>query len=56
MKYFYLHGLGQKPDSWDRTIKRNKSIGQHFSIKRKVGLYENRNRTTCFKNIYRNGL
>ena len=21
MKYLYLHGLGQKPDSWDRVIK-----------------------------------
>ncbi len=24
MKYFYLHGLGQKPDSWDRVIKETK--------------------------------
>ena len=21
MKYLYLHGLGQKPDSWNRVIK-----------------------------------
>ena len=21
MEYLYLHGLGQKPDSWDRVIK-----------------------------------
>ena len=21
MKYLYLHGLGQKPDCWDRVIK-----------------------------------
>ena len=21
MKFLYLHGLGQKPDSWDRVIK-----------------------------------
>ena len=24
MKYLYLHGLGQKPDSWDRVIKETK--------------------------------
>jgi len=24
MKYLYLHGLGQKPDSWDRVIKEAK--------------------------------
>ena len=24
MKYLYLHGLGQKPDSWNRVIKKTK--------------------------------
>ena len=24
MKYLYLHGLGQKPDSWDGVIKETK--------------------------------
>lgn len=24
MKYLYLHGLGQTPDSWNRTIKETK--------------------------------
>ena len=24
MKYLYLHGLGQKPDSWNRVIKETK--------------------------------
>ena len=24
MKYLYLHGLGQKPDSWKRVIKETK--------------------------------
>ena len=24
MKFLYLHGLGQKPDSWDRVIKETK--------------------------------
>ena len=24
MKYLYLHGLGQKPDSWNSVIKETK--------------------------------
>ena len=24
MKYLYLHGLGQKPDSWNKVIKETK--------------------------------
>ena len=24
MKYLYLHGLGQKPDSWNKVIKGTK--------------------------------
>ena len=24
MKFLYLHGLGQKPNSWDRVIKETK--------------------------------
>ena len=24
MKFLYLHGLGQKPDSWERVIKETK--------------------------------
>lgn len=32
MKYFYLHGLGQKPDSWDRTIKETKVSGSSISL------------------------
>ena len=35
MKYLYLHGLGQKPDSWNRVIKETKvsksSIGLSLS-------------------------
>ena len=35
MKYLYLHGLGQKPDSWNRVIKETKvpesSIGLNLS-------------------------
>ena len=32
MKYLYLHGLGQKPDSWDRTIKETKVSGSSISL------------------------
>lgn len=32
MKYFYLHGLGQKPDSWNRTIKETKVSGSSISL------------------------
>lgn len=32
MKYFYLHGLGQKPDSWDRTIKETKVSGSSIRL------------------------
>ena len=32
MKYLYLHGLGQKPDSWDRTIKETKVSGSSTSL------------------------
>ena len=35
MKYLYLHGLGQNPDSWNRTIKETKvsesSVGLSLS-------------------------
>ena len=32
MKYLYLHGLGQKPDSWDRVIKETKVSGSSISL------------------------
>ena len=32
MKYLYLHGLGQKPDSWNRTIKETKVLGSSISL------------------------
>lgn len=32
MKYLYLHGLRQKPDSWDRTIKETKVSGSSISL------------------------
>lgn len=32
MKYLYLHGLGQKPDSWDRTIKETKVSGSSIRL------------------------
>lgn len=32
MKYLYLHGLGQKPDSWDRVIKETKVSSSSISL------------------------
>ena len=32
MKYLYLHGLGQKPDSWDRVIKETKVSDRSVSL------------------------
>ena len=32
MKFLYLHGLGQKPDSWDRVIKETKVSGSSASL------------------------
>ena len=32
MKYLYLHGLGQKPDSWDRVIKETKVSGSSVCL------------------------
>ena len=32
MKYLYLHGLGQKPDSWDRVIKETNVLGSSISL------------------------
>ena len=32
MKYLYLHGLGQKPDSWDRVIKETTVSGSSVSL------------------------
>ena len=32
MKYLYLHGLGQKPDSWNRAIKETKVSGSSISL------------------------
>ncbi len=32
MKYLYLHGLGQKPNSWDRTIKGTKVSDSSISL------------------------
>ena len=32
MKYLYLHGLGQKPDCWDRTIKETKVSGSSIRL------------------------
>ena len=32
MKYLYLHGLGQKPDSWDRVIKETTVSDRSVSV------------------------
>lgn len=32
MKYLYPHGLGQKPDSWNRAIKETKVSGSSISL------------------------
>ena len=32
MKYFYLHGVGQKSDSWNRTIKETKVSGSSIRL------------------------
>ena len=32
MKYLYLHGLGQKPDSWNRVIKETKVSESSISL------------------------
>ena len=32
MKFLYLHGLGQKPDSWDRVIQETKVSGNSISL------------------------
>ena len=32
MKYLYLHGLGQKPDSWNRVIKETKVSKSSVSL------------------------
>ena len=32
MKFLYLHGLGQKPDSWDRVIKETKVSDSSASL------------------------
>lgn len=32
MKFLYLHGLGQKPDSWDRVIKETKVSDRSASL------------------------
>ena len=31
MKYLYLHGLGQNPDSWNRT-RQTKKLQKNFAI------------------------
>ena len=32
MKFLYLHGLGQKPNSWDRVIKETKVSDRSASL------------------------
>jgi len=32
MKFLYLHGLGQKPDSWNRVIKETKVSDSSVSL------------------------
>ena len=32
MKFLYLHGIGQKPDSWDRAIKDTKGSDSSVSL------------------------
>ena len=48
MKYLYLHGLGQKPDSWNRVIKETKvsksscSLSLSELLERKSATYKAR--------------
>ena len=37
MKYLYLHGLGQKPDSWNSVIKENHLNNSYFHELMKTG-------------------
>ena len=32
MKYLYLHGLGKKPDNWNRVIKETKVLKSSISL------------------------
>ena len=32
MKFLYLHGLGKKPDNWNRVIKETKVSKSSFSL------------------------
>ena len=50
MKYLYLHGLGQKPDSWDRVIKETKVSENSVNLSL-AGMLEGK--TATYKNATR---
>ena len=49
MKYLYLHGLGQKPDSWNRVIKETKVSESSISLSL-AGMLEGKSAT--YKELY----
>ena len=49
MKYLYLHGLGQKPDSWDRVIKETKVSENSVNLSL-AGMLEGK--TATYKELY----
>ena len=49
MKYLYLHGLGQKPDSWNRVIKETKVSESSVNLSL-VGMLEGKSVT--YKELY----
>lgn len=51
MKYLYLHGLGQKPDSWNRVIKETKVSKSSCSLSLSEML-EGKSMRTCMECNY----
>ena len=49
MKYLYLHGLGQKPDSWNKVIKETKVSESSISLSL-AGMLEGKSAT--YKELY----
>ena len=49
MKYLYLHGLGQKPDSWNRVIKETKVSKSSCSLSLSEML---EGKTATYKELY----
>ena len=49
MKYLYLHGLGQNPDSWNRTIKETKVSESSVSLSLSEML---EGKSTTYKELY----